>query len=351
MVSNPILLIIECINCIKPNRSPQEAIDLFDITICGTSFYGGDDWVVPSPDLSFARQSELNCTVANKITLQFMDNLHTQANRSFDDIVCEMGLVEHMIEGGHSPTVARRHAASAKERLGPNVFLSSDNHPSFPYTYPTYEISFLRLVFDIKCHLIYRAVLELFEQGFDRYSFMHDLHDEITSFRLRNTESRLNESKHPLLLLHRMFIGRFVSRYEKYTERGIAIHGVPDFEKYKQSGILKSVDNLLEMSKGMSLFVCPDFYYKVDEGDDTVMDMELEANLFDEDDSDVSMGGGHGTSGMARFVLDEEGREFRDYYNSKTQIDLVRWLERNNPGLAGINEDTREAAIRTVVEH
>jgi len=54
---------------IKPGRLPREAIDLFDLAICGTSYYGADEWVIPSPNLSFARQTDLNSTASNTIAL------------------------------------------------------------------------------------------------------------------------------------------------------------------------------------------------------------------------------------------------------------------------------------------
>ena len=49
--------------------------------------------------------------------------------------------------------------------------------------------------------------------------------------------------------LHQTLIGRYVSRVDKYTERGIVINGIPNYQLYKQDGILKSVDDL-KMSMG-----------------------------------------------------------------------------------------------------
>ena len=97
----------------QPGRLPQEAIDMFDIAICGTSFYGGRDWFVPNPKLSFACQTDLNSTASNDITLKFMANLYTQANRCLLDVANEMGLYRLMLDNGHRPIVASGLLVSA----------------------------------------------------------------------------------------------------------------------------------------------------------------------------------------------------------------------------------------------
>ena len=139
---------------IKPGRTPQDAIDNFDLTICGVSFYGGNDWVVPDPELSFARKTTLQSTTSNRIIVQYIDNLYKQANRCLHEVVHEMRLHKRMLKNGHSPSAATMLLRSAIDILQPNVFLSEDRWPVFPFTYPTKDISFLRLVCNIKCHLI-----------------------------------------------------------------------------------------------------------------------------------------------------------------------------------------------------
>jgi len=46
-------------------------------------------------------------------------------------------------------------------RLGSNVFCPDNQYPVFPFFSPERDILFLRLVFDIKCHLIHNALMEL----------------------------------------------------------------------------------------------------------------------------------------------------------------------------------------------
>ena len=329
---------------IKPGRLPQEAIDLFDIVICGTSYYGRDGWVVPSPDLSFARQTDLNSTASNNIALKFMSNLHSQSNRCLFDVANDMGLYRRILDNGYTPSRASGLLASAIQQLQPNVFKSDGNLPlpAFPFRFPVTDISLLRLVYDMKCHLLYRAVMELFEQGCDRYPYMRDLYD--------NVISRLDMSDlHPTLVhLHNTLIGRFVTRINKYKERGIAINDIPDFADYKQSGVLERVDTLLDMTKGMSIFVRADYYYAVDDDDDA---MEFDPNVFYDYDSDDSFGDGIGTSGMARAAAREAREEARISSLRETQIDLADWLQRHHPGLVGINMDTAAEAIMARVEN
>ena len=318
---------------------------MFDIVICGTSYYGRDGWVVPSPDLSFARQTDLSSTASNNIALKFMSNLHSQSNRCLFDVANDMGLYRRILDNGNTPSRASGLLVSAIQRLQPNVFTSDGNLPSFPYRFPVADISLLRLVCDMKFHLLYRAVMELFEQGCDQYSYMRDLYN--------NVISRLDMSDlHPTLVhLHNTLIGRFVTRIDKYKERGIAINGIPDFANYKQSGVLESVDSLLEMSNGMSIFARSDYYYAMDEDDDAnAMDFE-QSVLFDDHDSDDSVGDGRGTGGMARAAAREAREEAIVSSLTETQMDLAGWVHRHHPGYVGINEDTAAEAIMARVEN
>ena len=329
---------------IKPGRLPREAIDLFDLAICGTSYYGADEWVIPSPNLSFARQTDLNSTASNTIALKFMSNLHDQSNRCLLDVANEMGLHRKLIDNGHSPKYASELLISAIQRLQPNVFtsVSNGNLPPFPYRFPVTDISLLRLVCDMKFHLINNAMMELFEQGFDRYPYMRGLYDNVLSRR------SISDIHPELVHLRNDLIGRFVTRINKYKERGIAINDIPDFADYKQSGVLERVDTLLDMTKGMSIFVRADYYYAVDDDDDA---MEFDPNVFYDYDSDDSFGDGIGTSGMARAAAREAREEARISSLRESQIDLADWLQRHHPGLLGINMDTAAEAIMARVEN
>ena len=333
---------------IKPGRLPQEAINLFDIVICGTSYYGRDGWVIPSPDLSFACQTDLNSTASNDIALKFMSNLHSQSNRCLFDVANDMGLYRRILDNGYTPSRASGLLASAIQQLQPNVFKSDGNLPlpAFPFRFLVAEISLLRLVYDMKCHLLYRAVMELFEQGCDQYSYMRDLYN--------NVISRLDMSDlHPTLVhLHNTLIGRFVSRINKYKEeRGIVINGIPNFANYKQSGVLESVDSLLEMSNGMSIFSRSDYYYAMDEDDDANAMEYDQSVVFDDHDSDDSVGDGQGTSGMARAAAREAREEAIVSSLTETQMVLAGWVHRHHPGFVGINENTAAEAIMARVEN
>ena len=256
-----------------------------------------------------------------------------------------MGLYRRILDNGNTPSRASGLLVSAIQRLQPNVFTSDGNLPSFPYRFPVADISLLRLVCDMKFHLLYRAVMELFEQGCDQYSYMRDLYN--------NVISRLDMSDlHPTLVhLHNTLIGRFVTRIDKYKERGIAINGIPDFANYKQSGVLESVDSLLEMSNGMSIFARSDYYYAMDEDDDAnAMDFE-QSVLFDDHDSDASVGDGRGTSGMSRAAAREAREEAIVSSLTETQMDLAGWVHRHHPGFVWINEDTAAEAIMARVEN
>ena len=135
-------------------------------------FFGGQNWVIPNPKQSFTLQTNLNSTIGNEMTLQFMENLHNQASRSFRDVVCDMGIITRMVRNGHLRSFAHRLLAIAGQMIQSNVFLPADSYPSFPYPYPIKEVSFLRLVFDMKCHLIYRAFMDLYDQESPRLYFL-----------------------------------------------------------------------------------------------------------------------------------------------------------------------------------
>ena len=148
---------------------PQEAIEQFDLAICGASYYGDNNWFVPSPRLSFNCQTELQSIIANKITLQYMANIHKQASRCLHEVTNEMRIHQLMLDNGHSSSGATKLLRRAVDRLKPGVFSSSHKCPIFPFTYPTPDVSLLRLQRDVKRHLIFMAVMDLFRQGYGGY--------------------------------------------------------------------------------------------------------------------------------------------------------------------------------------
>ena len=279
---------------------PEEAIDLFDLTICGTSFYGGCDWVIPSPNMSFACQTNINRTLSNTLAVQYISNLHNQAGRCLYEVASEMNIIQRMIDNGHDPRVAPRRLFFAIKRLRrvPNVFLSSSVCPSFPFPSPVLDLSFLRLVFDIKRHLIFMAFTGLCQQGYGHHLQL-DIESMQEGYRERPSFAET------YLSLHNMLIEQFVGRYEKYAGRGITINGIPDFVNYKESGVLEKVDDLVGMSRGMSLFIRPDYYYHVESSYDD--HLEIYPNVFYEE-------------GNPSLLLD-------------AQLDLARWLDLHHPDL------------------
>ena len=229
---------------------PQDAIDLFDMSICGISFYGMGDWVIPSPDLSFTCRTELNCTITNKITTQYINNLHKQATRCLHAVVREMRLHERMVKNGWPSDTARWMLQSYVADLELNVFLDK-RKPKFPFAYPRLNISGLRLKYDIKCHLIFMAVVDLYKKGYSRHLLGHTA----------NRETAVS--------FHNRLIGHSVGRFRKYMKRGVTIARSDfNFTKYEQSGVLRRVDDVKTMTRGMIIFVRPDYYYNVEDDDD-----------------------------------------------------------------------------------
>lgn len=234
---------------------PQDAIDLFDMSICGISFYGMGDWVIPSPDLSFTCRTELNCTITNKITTQYINNLHKQATRCLHAVVREMRLHERMVKNGWPSDTARWMLQSYVADLELDVFLDK-RKPKFPFAYPRLNISGLRLMYDIKCHLIFMAVVDLYKQGYSRH-----LLGPGRRLYVYNRETAVS--------FHNRLIGHSVGRFRKYMKRGVTIARSDfNFTKYEQSGVLRRVDDVKTMTRGMIIFVRPDYYYNVEDDDD-----------------------------------------------------------------------------------
>ena len=232
---------------------PQDAIDLFDMSICGISFYGMGDWVIPYPDLSFTCRTELNCTIPNKITTQYISNLHKQATRCLHAVVHEMRLHERMVENGWPPDTARWMLQCYVADLELNVFLDK-RKPKFPFAHPRLNISGLRLMYDIKCHLIFMAVVDHYKPGYSRH--------------LLGPGRRLYVyNRKTAVSFHNRLIGHSVGRFRKYTKRGVTIADF-NFTKYEQSGVLRRVDDVKTMTGGMIIFVRPDYYYNVEDDDD-----------------------------------------------------------------------------------
>ena len=225
------------------------------MSICGISFYGMGDWVIPSPDLSFTCRTELNCTITNKITTQYISNLHKQATRCLHAVVREMRLHERMVKNGWPSDTARWMLQSYVADLELNVFLDK-RKPKFPFASPRLNISGLRLMYDIKCHLIFMAVVDLYKQGYSRH--------------LLGPGRRLYVyNRKTAVSFHNRLIGHSVGRFRKYMKRGVTIARSDfNFTKYEQSGVLRRVDDVKTMTRGMIIFVRPDYYYSVEDDDD-----------------------------------------------------------------------------------
>ena len=109
------------------------------------------------------------------------------------------------------------------------------------------------------------------------------------------------------MYFHNEVVERYISRFEKYTVRGITIIG-PELEKYKQCGVFRKVDNVHQMSRGVSIFVRPDYYYNVDDSIDERKSYDDE--MFLETETEIS----------------DELRRHKCY---SAQWDAIHWLKSN----------------------
>ena len=57
-----------------------------------------------------------------------------------------------------------------------------------------------------------------------------------------------------------MIVGYYVSRYMKYLSRGVSIVGF-DLKGYQDIGLLQKVEDIWELSRGMSELVAYEIYY------------------------------------------------------------------------------------------
>ena len=144
-----------------------------------------------------------------------------------------------------------------------NVFLDK-RKPKFPFTHPRLNISGLRLMYDIKCHLIFMAVKDLYKQGYIRH--------------LLGPGRRLSVyNRETAVSFHNRLIGHSVGRFRKYMKRGVTIARSDfNFTKYEQSGVLRRVDDVKTMTRGMIIFVRPDYYYNVEDDDDDEESYDLD---------------------------------------------------------------------------
>ena len=252
----------------QPQTSPHNAISRFGLTICGTSCYG-KNWVISCPEKTYQYSTELGSSIYNVICKEYLALIDREARRNIRDVACEMGLVERI----HSRGACDKQGISvgykrAITRLGSNVFDPDNDYPEFPFISPKQDISFLRLVFDIKCHLISNAIQELLLQGYRRY-FPLDW---------------ASLSPH---LLHNIMIKNYVERYVKYQDKGINIEGLCDLQIYKDSGVVQVVDSVSTLSRGESdTFGMSNFYYpesSLDNSDSEWSDDEDSDEDLDED--------------------------------------------------------------------
>ena len=75
----------------KPGRNINEALALFDIKICKTSF-NGTYWSVPDPCSSFMGCTDLIPSIDNEITCQYITSIMKQARRGVLQVAQELGL-------------------------------------------------------------------------------------------------------------------------------------------------------------------------------------------------------------------------------------------------------------------
>jgi hypothetical protein len=257
----------------QPQTLPHDAISRFGLTICGTSCYG-NNWVISCPEKTYEYTTELGSSIYNVICKEYLALINSEARRNIHDVAREMGLVERIHSRGardeQGISVGYKRAIA---RLGCNVFDPDNDYPAFPFTSPKQDISFLRLVFDIKCHLISNAIQELCIRGHRRY--------------FPFTWARL--SPH---LLHNIMIKNYVERYVKYQDKGITIEGLCNLQMYKDSGVVHVVESVSTLSRGasdtfgMSNYYYPDNLYPEESSFDNSDSEWLDDEDSDEDSSD-----------------------------------------------------------------
>jgi len=239
----------------------------FDLICCGCSF-DGDVFRIPNPDQTFTSQTSLGFSVDAAVTQAYIANLTREAQRDIHEVALEMKLPQkfktrQLLKGVPENTIHDKYLCLVSCLR--NIFKNSNKLPTYPFVHPEKDISFLKLVFEVRSHLISNAIKRLSKQGYN------------TGY------ADVPYSDQPYLF-HNMIINQNVSRYFKYTRRGIKMEGW-DPDSYLGIGVLQEVENFWDASKGMSDYVALDYYIKD-------MDMNEDSSIVNEDsDKDVSDGG------------------------------------------------------------
>lgn len=239
---------------LQPGCLPQEVISDFDLVCCGCSF-DGTTFRIPNPDMTFTGKTYLGNSKDVAITRSYLANLAQEAKRDVHEIAIEMGLPERFKSQHHKKSLYSSLIGCIHE-----LFRNSDKWPVFPFRFPERDISFLKLVFDMRCHLISNAIEKLSTQGF---------HNDFILIPYPGKPH----------LFHNMIVGYYVSRYMKYLSRGVSIVGF-DLKGYQDIGLLQKVEDIWELSRGMSELVAYENYYfsglnnvTSDDGDMSISDM------------------------------------------------------------------------------
>lgn len=215
---------------------PREAICNFSMPICGISCYG-ELWNIPCQDKTYEYRTQLRPSIFNEMSLEYLALIDKEARRNLDDVANEMNLIN----------IGCIRYKRAIARLGSNVFCPDNKYPVFPFFSPERDISFLRLIFDIKCHLIHNALMKL------------NRHRRYRHYLRYGEVVRRNTSPHTV---HNMIIEKYVTKYIKYIDNGVVIDGLcSDFHHYRSSGVVHVVDDVSKMSRGMNATIASNYYY------------------------------------------------------------------------------------------
>jgi len=217
--------------------------------ICGTLCYG-ELWNIPCQDKTYEYRTQLRPSIFNEMSLEYLALIDKEARKNLDDndVANEMDLINIIRPRGSydNQGISIRYKRTMA-RLGSNVFCPDNKYPVFPFFSPERDISFLRLIFDIKCHLIYNALMKL-----NRHRrYRHYLRYGEIVWR--------NISPHTV---HNMIIDKYVTNYIKYIDNGVVIDGLcGDFHHYRSSGVVHVVDDVSKMSRGTNATITSNYYY------------------------------------------------------------------------------------------
>jgi len=188
----------------KPGRNINEALALFDIKICKTSF-NGTYWSVPDPCSSFMGCTDLIPSIDNEITCQYITSIMKQARRGVLQVAQELGL----------PLSRQRQYGYGRALQA----IGTDNVFDPLALRPTTCTKRIALVHFMRTHLISNAIRQV-EQKDSKYRI-----------RLPPLEPL---EKHNHIMCHNY------QRYVKYIQRGITIEGI------KRGETIEGVQELTE---------------------------------------------------------------------------------------------------------